>query len=859
MKFDDFLLPSTILGERMILPVAWRSSTKFSYISRRDLGEAYARILSGREQHFGAQYQLVGTTAGLNTQDIIATLEQTLDHEVRCNRFYVPWSPDGRYAFRIPDDFDPEEVCRQQKLTPQLLDPQQSTAQDHAERIWSHELQAYLTRPMALGGPEDDEAGWSQFIKEDIAQLFARFDSEMRAESPDAQELIAIEETGTNRFDFEEGAPGGLASAVATSIESTTAVHAASTRSQQTVEHRRTSRFQERFDINTSVTENITNRPIAKQLPNGDLDVQIRRDGKPDVRRVHPPQHKLWQIESSLSLSDIRPHSSRMEEAHSSKTGEPASSNSNDDEKTFEIMNPDGTRRICFIVDRSHMASPEIEGIQNSRRRASEAETLRRDAEKVRKNLEKMRKAAQTLKRDASRDRPVVDRHRVRSAPSLIDVSWGPISARHHEVMQSLTRGRQLLRRTSSRTRPATRAGPAALDIPQSLQEEGRLADVVGLAQPNASSDPSSPGTSPPILQRTIFTNGGGPTDPILTPSNTPVGVAPVTARSPIDPTLTPANTPVGLTPVTPRPRAATATSPPALRPAVLTNGGSPAYPIVTPANTPVGVTPVTIRPRAFTAASPVTLQPTVIANRGSPVTPVLTPANTPIELTPLALSPGVASSAADILELQVRFQSLNTAAGRHRPPVGSGPQPNESNSQENVTDERRAPEGEEENDNGGRAKEKRNDSVAVEATRHDSVPVAGSSTAPAMSSNAAGKRPMRDVAQGQTAVPRQRQDSDYVFGEDGGWSWMRSLPQMTESDAKAVKFLDEAGSVGNSNILQWLIGRQPEDLEMFLRRRHYELTGPVVSSQSARLELEGSAIESEDENENENESEDSR
>ncbi|EME86035.1 uncharacterized protein MYCFIDRAFT_210388 [Pseudocercospora fijiensis CIRAD86] len=111
------------------------------------------------------------------------------------------------------------------------------------------------------------------------------------------------------------------------------------------------------------------------------------------------------------------------------------------------------------------------------------------------------------------------------------------------------------------------------------------------------------------------------------------------------------------------------------------------------------------------------------------------------------------------------------------------------------------------------------------------------------MSRNAAGKRPMRDVAQGQ----RQRQDSEYVFGEDGGWSWMRGLPEITERDARTIKFLDESGSVGNSNILQWLIGRQPEDLEMFLRRRHYELRGPAVSSRSARHQIEGSAIESDD------------
>lgn len=39
MKLDDFLVPSTILGERKILPIAWRSSTKLSFISRRDLGE----------------------------------------------------------------------------------------------------------------------------------------------------------------------------------------------------------------------------------------------------------------------------------------------------------------------------------------------------------------------------------------------------------------------------------------------------------------------------------------------------------------------------------------------------------------------------------------------------------------------------------------------------------------------------------------------------------------------------------------------------------------------------------------------------------------------------------------------------
>lgn len=801
----------------------------------------------------------------------MTTLEQTLGHEVRCNRFYVPWIPGGRNAFRIPDDFDAEDVCRQQKLSAQLLDPLESNAQDRAKPTWSHELQAYLTEPIALGGPEDDEAGWSQFLKEDTAQLFARYNSELRVESPDAQELIAIEEAGTNRFDFEEGAPGGLASAVATSNESTTAAQAVPERSQQTVEHRRTSRFQERFDIDTSVSENIPNGPIATQLPNGDLDVQIRRDGRPAVRRVHPPQHKLWQIESSLTLSDIRPHSSRLEEDRSSRTEEPASDDSDDDEKTFEIMNADGTRRIYFIVDRSHMASPEIEGIQESRRRASEAETLRKDAEKVRRNLEKMRKAAEKLNRDARRDRPVLDRHRVRSAPSLIDAEWGPISARGREVMQSITRGRQMQRRTSTRTRPATTAGPAALDIPPSLEEQGRLADIVGLAQPSAAPDPSSTSTSLSMLQPPILTNGGSPTgpivtpantpvgvtpvtarppiDPTLTPANTPVGVTPVTARLPIDPTLTPANTPVGVTPVTARPRAATATSPPTLRPAVLTNGGSPTDPIVTPANTPVGVTPVTARPRAATATSPTTLQPAVVANRGSPVTPVLTPANTPVGLTPLAVSPRVASPAANILEQQVRIQSLNAVAGRHRPPVSSGPHPNES-SPENSPNEERALEGEEEDDKEENAKENRNDSVAVDATRHDSVPIAGPSTAPGMSRNAAGKRPMRDIAPDQTAVPRQRQDSEYVFGEDGGWSWMRNLPEITESDARAIKFLDEAGSVGNSNILQWLIGRQPEDLEMFLRRRHAELTSPIVTSQSTRLEIEGSAIESDDENE---------
>jgi uncharacterized protein YbjT (DUF2867 family) len=67
---DTFPIQKLLSEEKPIYTALCNPDVKFSYTSLRDLGEAAAKILEQREEHFHATYQLVSTSPLMSYRDV---------------------------------------------------------------------------------------------------------------------------------------------------------------------------------------------------------------------------------------------------------------------------------------------------------------------------------------------------------------------------------------------------------------------------------------------------------------------------------------------------------------------------------------------------------------------------------------------------------------------------------------------------------------------------------------------------------------------------------------------------------------------------------------------------------------------
>ena len=72
--------------ENPVMPRMWDPSTKFTFVSARDVGEAAANILEKREHHLYATYQLVGTREPLSYNEAFDIISTEIGRKVRLER-----------------------------------------------------------------------------------------------------------------------------------------------------------------------------------------------------------------------------------------------------------------------------------------------------------------------------------------------------------------------------------------------------------------------------------------------------------------------------------------------------------------------------------------------------------------------------------------------------------------------------------------------------------------------------------------------------------------------------------------------------------------------------------------------------
>jgi uncharacterized protein YbjT (DUF2867 family) len=78
---------STLLEQQdPVIPRFWNPNTPFSFVTARDIGEAAANILSQREKHFYATYQLVSTPEPLSYVQAADIISEEIGKQVRLDR-----------------------------------------------------------------------------------------------------------------------------------------------------------------------------------------------------------------------------------------------------------------------------------------------------------------------------------------------------------------------------------------------------------------------------------------------------------------------------------------------------------------------------------------------------------------------------------------------------------------------------------------------------------------------------------------------------------------------------------------------------------------------------------------------------
>lgn len=80
---DMFPLAKLLSEENPTYTAHWDPAVKFSYTSLHDLGEATAKILEQREEHFYATYQMVSTDVPMGYQDVCAIASKVIGKEIR--------------------------------------------------------------------------------------------------------------------------------------------------------------------------------------------------------------------------------------------------------------------------------------------------------------------------------------------------------------------------------------------------------------------------------------------------------------------------------------------------------------------------------------------------------------------------------------------------------------------------------------------------------------------------------------------------------------------------------------------------------------------------------------------------------
>lgn len=781
-KFDDFILPSTIMGERDILPIMCRSTTKFSYISRRDVQHAHANILAGREHHFFAQYQLVGTPVGLSAVEIRDVINRILGLEMKLRRFYAPDRLNKRWSFEVPYAFNAVKIYEDQQKRMDAMgrldpfEPQQPYYDNEiGARDWSHELGAFLPLQTRLGpGAPEDQAGWRQYDRDRIAAWpgITAFEARKgasdrtRAHRREAEirerlenkchkqsQMLGGEDASTTQcdFDFEKGGSSGLAQSVRQMSDRATGGKDNRARSLHRLGGRRTSRFHEHLEDEIASTT--------------EIDIFVQADGERTRRQVFPPDEQS-------QMSD----------------GQNASADSNGDTMgngRFDVVTEDGSRAPFARMDRSHMASPELEGIEAARREEAAGEDLARWRTAWQTGyLPPRNRALAHLSQQPSVSRTTGQGSHGRATSSLDDLDLPTYPSRPNSTSERRLETPAPVRRVrgqlaadmnlpraslssplgqdrrprasardahdlSNRRVPApiyrVRAGDASrilrerngdfsntprfLDIPESLEEQGlltRLYDAPYYA---------SPTTTLPLTRNLVVGDTYTGADPVLTPDNTPADPSPA-AVSPV-------------------------------RTVDATVSGSRA-------------TPGIISPRS-----------SLTSESGQP----------------LERRQPAASGVHRIDENAWTF-----TGGRWG--LGEGPESTSVRSRE----------------------ASRHDSLAFNP-RNDSITTAETSSPTPLSERAAGKRAAREAKdageEAEAGVPetfaRADREGQYTFGQHGGWSWWSELPKMSRIEAQELYTLDRLGSVGNSRTFCWLTYRQPENLEMFLRRRYRELMTPDV------------------------------
>ena len=79
---DMFPLPKLLAEEIPTYTARWDPDVKFSYTSLHDLGEATAKILEQREEHFYATYQMVSTSQPMGYSEVCEIASKVIGKEI---------------------------------------------------------------------------------------------------------------------------------------------------------------------------------------------------------------------------------------------------------------------------------------------------------------------------------------------------------------------------------------------------------------------------------------------------------------------------------------------------------------------------------------------------------------------------------------------------------------------------------------------------------------------------------------------------------------------------------------------------------------------------------------------------------
>lgn len=100
---DEVITADYVAGTRKTLTTLLDPNMAFSYISRRDVGTALAKILTGREKHFYTTYKLVGTPVPLNMHEIAAKVTHVLKQYTHAVKMDIVCVPDSVRTGELPD------------------------------------------------------------------------------------------------------------------------------------------------------------------------------------------------------------------------------------------------------------------------------------------------------------------------------------------------------------------------------------------------------------------------------------------------------------------------------------------------------------------------------------------------------------------------------------------------------------------------------------------------------------------------------------------------------------------------------------------------------------------------------------